>query len=316
MRILLVEDHPPTIELFSEVLARDGHVVVCERDGIAGRDRALAEPFDLIVCDLGLPSLDGVDLARAVRAAGHRVPMIAVSGRASEDERLVGLTAGFDTFLTKPFSATTLLGEVALHDAARGTPAVPLAPVRARVAPIVHAAVAPAAVGPVALAPAVVAPAAIAAARPRRGVLGGLVVIAMGLPFVLQPLGVPNAASYLFIAMGMAFLISFVRGRQYVYLIPMVTLSSFGIALLLPTWITMRPETVAPAFVAIVALGFLAAFVLVPARRWPLIPAALLGLVAATRLVTGSSPIPAPLEPFLVPIVLVGVGLYLLIERQ
>jgi hypothetical protein len=78
----------------------------------------------------------------------------------------------------------------------------------------------------------------------------------------------------------------------------------------------MRPETVAPAFVAIVALGFLAAFVLVPTRRWPLIPAALLGLVAATRLVTGSSLIPAPLEPFLVPIVLVGVGLYLLIERQ
>ena len=138
----------------------------------------------------------------------------------------------------------------------------------------------------------------------------------MGLPFVLQPLGVPNAASYLFITMGLAFLISFVRGRQYVYLIPMVTLSSFGIALLLPTWVTMRPETVAPAFVAIVALGFLSAFVLVPTRRWPLIPAALLGLVAATRLITGSSPIPAPLEPFLVPIVLVGVGLYLLIERQ
>ena len=311
MRILVVEDHAPTIELFSEILARDGHVVVMERDGISGRDRALAESFDLILCDLGLPRLDGVDVARAVRAAGIRVPMLAMSGRASEDERLVGLTAGFDTYLTKPFSATTLLGEVALHDPARGTPPIPLAPVRARVAPVVHAAIAP-----VAVAPAVVAPAAIAAARPRRGVLGGLVVIAMGLPFVLQPLGVPNAASYLFIAMGMAFLISFVRGRQYVYLIPMVTLSSFGIALLLPTWITMRPETVAPAFVAIVALGFLAAFVLVPTRRWPLIPAALLGLVAATRLVTGSSLIPAPLEPFLVPIVLVGVGLYLLIERQ
>lgn len=305
MRILVVEDHAPTIELFSEILARDGHVVVLERDGIAGRDRALAEPFDLIICDLGLPRLDGVDLARAVRAAGIQVPMLAISGRASEDERLVGLTAGFDTFLTKPFSATTLLREVARHDAAQKTPHVPLAPVRARVDPVVHAAVAQSAVAQAAV-----------AARPRRGVLGGLVVIAMGLPFVLQPLGVPNAASYLFIAMGLAFLISFVRGRQYVYLIPMVTLSSFGIALLLPTWITMRPETVAPAFVAIVALGFLAAFVLVPSRRWPLVPAALLGLVAAARLVTGSSPIPAPLEPFLVPIVLVGVGLYLLVERQ
>jgi hypothetical protein len=96
----------------------------------------------------------------------------------------------------------------------------------------------------------------------------------------------------------------------------MVTLSSFGIALLLPTWVTMRPETVAPAFVAIVALGFVSAFVLAPNRRWPLVPGALLGIVAATRLVTGSSPIPAPLEPFLVPVVLVGVGIYLLVERQ
>jgi CheY-like chemotaxis protein len=315
MRILVVEDHAPTIEMFSEILARDGHVVVSERNGIAGRDRAIAEQFDLILCDLGLPGLDGVDIARAVRAAGIRVPMLAVTGRASEDERLVGLTAGFDTYLTKPFSATTLLREIATHDGVRN-PEIALAPVRARVAEVVHAVVAPTAAAPAGVAHAAVAPAHAPAVRPRRGVLGGLVVIAMGLPFVLQPLGVPNAASYLFIAMGMAFLISFVRGRQYVYLIPMVTLSSFGIALLLPTWITMRPETVAPAFVAIVALGFLAAFVLVPARRWPLIPAALLGLVAATRLVTGSSPIPAALEPFLVPIVLVGVGLYLLIERQ
>lgn len=303
MRILLVEDHAPTIELFSEILARDGHVVVSERDGIAGRDRAIAESFDLIVCDLGLPGLDGVDVARAVRAAGIQVPLLAMSGRASEDERLVGLTAGFDSYLTKPFSATTLLREVALHEAGRGAVHAALAPVRPSAEPIV------------ALAP-MVAPVPGLVAKPRRGVLGGLVVIAMGLPFVLQPLGVPNAASYLFIAMGLAFLISFVRGRQYVYLIPMVTLSSFGIALLLPTWVTMRPETVAPAFVAIVALGFLSAFVLVPTRRWPLIPAALLGLVAAIRLITGSSPIPAPLEPFLVPIVLVGVGLYLLIERQ
>jgi CheY-like chemotaxis protein len=308
MRILLIEDHLPSIELFSQILARDGHVVVPERDGIAGRDRAITESFDLILCDLGLPGLDGVDVARAVRAAGIQVPLLAMSGRASEDERLVGLTAGFDTYLTKPFSATTLLREVALHEAGRGARHAALAPVHASPAPVTAAAARAVA--------ATAAPVLGAATRPRRGVLGGLVVIAMGLPFVLQPLGVPNAASYLFIAMGLAFLISFVRGRQYVYLIPMVTLTSFGIALLLPTWIAMRPETVAPAFVAIVALGFLSAFVLVPARRWPLIPAGLLGIVAATRLITSSSPIPAPLEPFLVPIVLVGVGVYLLIERQ
>ena len=62
MRILVVEDHAPTIELYTEILARDGHVVVSERDGLAGRDRAIAETFDLVMCDLGLPGLDGVVL--------------------------------------------------------------------------------------------------------------------------------------------------------------------------------------------------------------------------------------------------------------
>ncbi|HZP97462.1 MAG TPA: response regulator [Candidatus Limnocylindria bacterium] len=301
MRILVVEDHAPTTELLAEILGGDGHTVIAERDGLAGRERALSESFDLILCDIGLPGLDGLALARAIRAAGIAVPLLALSGRTSDDERLVGLTAGFDNYLTKPITASALLREIAVQEASMGwrraAPGASRAPTAAHMAlPTAEP---------------------VAAARPRRrGVLGGLVVIAMGLPFVLQPLGVPNAASYLFLAMGAAFLISYLRGHQYVYLIPMVTLSSFGIALLLPTWIVMRPEAIAPAFVAIVALGFVAAFVLAPERRWPLVPAGLLGVVAASRLVTGSSPIPGPLEPFLVPIVLVGVGVYLLVERQ
>lgn len=254
----------------------------------------------MILSDVALPSLEGLALARAVRVAGITVPMLAVSEGTGDDDRLTALTAGFDGYLTKPFSASSLLREIAVQEA---TQASRRAPARTQLA----------------LAPGktAAAPGAITAAPTRpRGVLGGLVVIAMGLPFVLQPLGVPNAASYLFLAMGIAFLISFLRGHQYVYLIPMVTLTSFGIALLLPTWIAMRPETVAPSFVAIVALGFVAAFVLVPDRRWPLIPAALLGSVAAGRFITGTSFIPGALEPFLVPLVLVFVGAYLLVERR
>ena len=116
--------------------------------------------------------------------------------------------------------------------------------------------------------------------------------------------------------MGTAFLIAYLRGRQYVYLIPMVTLTSFGIALLLPTWLVLRPEAIGPGFVGVIALGFLVAFGLAPDRRWPLIPAGLLGVASAARLVTGWSPIPSGLEPFLVPVVLVAVGLYLLVEPQ
>jgi hypothetical protein len=65
-----------------------------------------------------------------------------------------------------------------------------------------------------------------------------------------------------------------------------------------------------------VALGLFAAFVLAPDRRWPLIPATLLGVAASSQLLTGASLIPPVLQPYFVPLILVGVGGYLLVERQ
>jgi len=296
------DDDEPTTELLSETLRRDGHTVVTEKTGTAGRERAVAEPFDLILCDIGLPDLNGFALARQIRAAGVDAPLLALSGYTSDQDRSLGLASGFDNYLTKPIKASVLREEVRFQGsrlrsprggAAVGSPAVVETPAPVTVAPIVTP-----------------------APPRRRGVLGGLVVIALGVPFVLQPLGVPNAASYLFIAMGVAFLISYVRGRQYVYLIPMVTLVSFGVALLLPTWIAMRPESAAPAFVGVIAVGFIVAFALSPQHRWPLVPAVLLGVVAAGRFVTGTSLIPGSIEPYLVPVVLIGVGAYLLAEPQ
>src|SRR5712692_9728246 len=129
MRILVVEDHAATVELLAEVLGRDGHVVITERDGVAGRKRALSESFDLILCDIGLPGLDGLALAREIRAAGIGVPMLALSGRTSDDERLAGVTAGFDNYLTKPITASALLAEVAFQEARRGPRQAPAGPV-------------------------------------------------------------------------------------------------------------------------------------------------------------------------------------------
>jgi CheY-like chemotaxis protein len=272
-RILVIEGDGPTRALIAEVLTEDGHEITLEWSGMTGRDRAMTGAFDLVLCEIQLPELDGIALVKHLRAAGLRTRVVALTADAGDAERRDALAAGFDEYLFKPIKASALSAEIA-------------AQLRAQ---------------PITLPP-----------RRPRGVLGGLVVVAMGIPFILQPLGVPNAASYLFVAMGAAFL----RGHQYVYLIPMVTLTSFGVALLLPTWVVLRPETVAPAFVGVIALGFLVAFGLAPERRWPLIPSALLGAVAAARLITGSSPIPAALEPYLVPVVLVGVGLYLLIEPQ
>jgi CheY-like chemotaxis protein len=306
MRILVIEDDAPTIEMIAAALERDGHAVVGERTGAAGRHRAMDERWDLVLCDIGLPDINGFALARELRQAGIDVPLLALSGYGTEQDRILGLDSGFDNYLTKPIKASVLREEVRFQGTRPRSPGPRVA------APPKPAVVETAPVAPVASVAAVV-PGAQAAPR-RRGVLGGLVVIALGVPFVLQPLGVPNAASYLFIAMGAAFLISYLRGRQYVYLIPMVTLVSFGVALLLPTWIAIRPESTAPAFVGVIAIGFVVAFALAPHHRWPLVPALLLGVVAAGRFVTGSSLIPASLEPYLVPVVLIGVGAYLLAE--
>jgi CheY-like chemotaxis protein len=301
MRVLVIEDDTQTVELLVSVLEGDGHAVVGERTGASGRDRAMGEPWDLIICDIGLPDMNGFTLARQLRHAGIDIPLLALSGFATDEDRRLGLASGFDRYLTKPIKASALREEIRVQASRPRS-------LRSR------AGVAQPAVIETQPVPAPV-PLTTVAPR-RRGVLGGLVVIALGVPFVLQPLGVPNAASYLFIAMGAAFLISYVRGRQYVYLIPMVTLVSFGVALLLPTWITMRPESAAPAFVGVIAIGFLVAFALAPQHRWPLVPAVLLGVVAAGRFVTGTSIIPASIEPYLVPLVLIVVGAYLLAERQ
>lgn len=151
----------------------------------------------------------------------------------------------------------------------------------------------------------------------RRGVLGGLVVIAAGVPFLLQPMGVPNAPSYLFITLGLAFAAAYVRGnRQYVYLVPAAVLGAFGIGLLLPTWITIRPDAVAPVFLGALAAGLLAVFVLSPARRWVLIPAVLVAVVALAEPLTGSTILPTAFRPYFVPLVMISVGVYLLVERQ
>jgi len=300
VRILVIEDDPQTIELLLRVLEDDGHVVAGERTGTAGLQRAIATQWDLIISDIGLPDMNGFTLSRQLRQAGIDVPLVALSGYATDEDRKLGLASGFDRYLAKPIKASVLREEIRLQVATpRPQPARGPQP----------AFIGSPAASSVPVAPATVAPR-------RRGVLGGLVVIALGVPFVLQPLGVPNAASYLFIAIGAAFLISYLRGRQYVYLIPMVTLVSFGVALLLPTWIAMRPESAAPAFVGVIAIGFVVAFALSPQHRWPLVPAVLLGVVAAGRLVTGTSFIPASIEPYLVPIVLIAVGAYLLAERQ
>ncbi len=149
--------------------------------------------------------------------------------------------------------------------------------------------------------------------RRRRGVLGGLVVIAVGSAFVLPPLGVQNASAYLFLALGIAFAVAYVTSlNPYVYLVPAATLLGLGLGLLIPDWFGLRGDLPAIVFLSSLALAFAAAFLIRPQRRWPLAPAALLAIVAIAE-VFGSTLVPPGLQPFYVPVVLIAVGVYLIV---
>jgi CheY-like chemotaxis protein len=108
LRVLLVDDNAMNVELFVDSLAADGHEVVVERDGVAGRDRALHESFDVLILDIQLPGMDGYSICRELRGAGVRAPIMALSSAAMADQVTRGLSAGFDLYLTKPISPAAL----------------------------------------------------------------------------------------------------------------------------------------------------------------------------------------------------------------
>ncbi|HEY4238591.1 MAG TPA: response regulator transcription factor [Kofleriaceae bacterium] len=112
MRILLVEDEAALREGICDLLGGDGHAVTAVGDGIAGVEAGLREPFDLVVLDLMLPRLDGMDVCRRLRAARPGLPIVMLTARGSEDDKVRGLMEGADDYVTKPFSARELLARV------------------------------------------------------------------------------------------------------------------------------------------------------------------------------------------------------------
>lgn len=112
MRVLLVDDNAMNAELFTAVLETDGHEIVVERDGVDGRDRALAESFDLIILDIQMPRLGGHEVCRELRAAGNSGPIVALTSSAMPDQVKRGAETGFDAYLTKPISPAALRSAV------------------------------------------------------------------------------------------------------------------------------------------------------------------------------------------------------------
>ncbi len=110
--VLLAEDDTSISEPLARALRREGYTVEVSPDGPQALERALGGGVDLIVLDLGLPELDGLEVARRVRAEGHGVPILILTARADEVDTVVGLDAGADDYVTKPFRLAELLARV------------------------------------------------------------------------------------------------------------------------------------------------------------------------------------------------------------
>ena len=110
-RVLIVEDDPDTVRLVSLYLSRDGHKVLTAGDGVEGLRLAREAKPDLVVLDLMLPDLDGMEVCRALREESV-VPIVMLTARVEEEDRLAGLDLGADDYVTKPFSPRELAARV------------------------------------------------------------------------------------------------------------------------------------------------------------------------------------------------------------
>jgi len=109
--ILVVDDEPQIVKLVRDYLEQAGFTVLIAADGPTAIRTASTQHPDLIVLDLGLPGIDGLDVTRSLRRNGS-VPIIMLTARTDESDKLVGLELGADDYLTKPFSPKELVARV------------------------------------------------------------------------------------------------------------------------------------------------------------------------------------------------------------
>jgi DNA-binding response OmpR family regulator len=110
--VLVVEDEPTLREGLRDLLEAAGHRVVAVGDGLDAVDRGLAEPFDVVLLDLMLPRLPGIEVCRRLRTARPALPIVMLTARGAEDEKVAGLAAGADDYVTKPFGVRELLARL------------------------------------------------------------------------------------------------------------------------------------------------------------------------------------------------------------
>jgi two-component system OmpR family response regulator len=123
MRVLVVEDEPKMAAAIRRVLLSERYAVDVAPDGVSALALAASSTYDLVVLDRMLPDLDGTEVVRLLRGRGVRVPVLMLTALGTLDERVTGLDAGADDYLTKPFAFTELLAR--LRALARRSPPRP-----------------------------------------------------------------------------------------------------------------------------------------------------------------------------------------------
>ncbi len=111
-KILIIEDEPGLITTLRDRLRKHGYLVSAARDGESGLEMALREPADLILLDLMLPKQSGLIVCEKLRKAGSTAPILMLTARRQTKDKVAGLRAGGDDYLTKPFQMAELLARV------------------------------------------------------------------------------------------------------------------------------------------------------------------------------------------------------------
>jgi two-component system OmpR family response regulator len=112
MRVLVVEDDRETAEFLRRLLKENGHAVETAGDGESGLALARGQTWDVVIVDRMLPRLDGLSLIETLRGEGVRTPVLILSALSEVDDRVKGLRAGGDDYLTKPYASTELLARI------------------------------------------------------------------------------------------------------------------------------------------------------------------------------------------------------------
>lgn len=112
MRILIVEDEPNLLQQITEALNAQGYVTDTATDGATAHYMASVENFDVVILDLGLPQIDGLTVLKRWRAEGLSMPVLILTARDSWHEKVSGMDAGADDYVTKPFHTQELLARV------------------------------------------------------------------------------------------------------------------------------------------------------------------------------------------------------------